>query len=144
HIFTGIVGPFMVLLHSSWQFNGLAGVTLLLTGVIVKPEAMRAAVLQGFATATDLADYLVRKNIPFRQAHAIVGRTVAFCLSQGKELTELSLAELKTFSEAIENDVFAVLSIAGSVNSRVSHGGTAGSVVAEALNRAEQALGIDR
>ena len=95
-------------------------------------------------TATDLADYLVRKNIPFRQAHAIVGRTVAYAISTGKELTELSLAELKTFSEAIESDVFGVLSIGGSVNSRVSLGGTAGSVVSEALARAEEALGLVR
>jgi len=116
----------------------------LLANLTFNEARLAAGLGGGYMTATDLADYLVRKNIPFRQAHAIVGRTVAFCLSQGKELTELSLAELKTFSEAIENDVFAVLSIAGSVNSRVSHGGTAGSVVAEALNRAEQALGIDR
>ncbi len=96
----------------------------------------------GYMTATDLADYLVRKNIPFRQAHAIVGRTVAFCISKGKELTELKLPELKKFSEVIEADVFKVLSIEGSVASRVSLGGTSGKMVAKALKRAEKALGI--
>jgi len=93
-------------------------------------------------TATDLADYLVLKGIPFRQAHAIVGRTVAFCISKGKELTELKLAELQKFSEVIEADVFKVLSIEGSVKSRVSLGGTSGKMVAKALKRAEKELGI--
>jgi argininosuccinate lyase len=106
-------------------------------------EARLAAGLGGgYMTATDLADYLVRKNIPFRQAHAIVGRTVAFCLSKGKELTELTLQELRKFSEVIEADVFKVLSIEGSVASRVSLGGTSGKMVAKALKRAEKELGI--
>ncbi len=96
----------------------------------------------GYMTATDLADYLVRKNIPFRQAHAIVGRTVAFCISKGKELTELTVQELQNFSEVIEADVFKVLSIEGSVASRVSLGGTSGKMVAKALKRAEKEMGI--
>ena len=96
----------------------------------------------GYMTATDLADYLVRKGIPFRQAHAIVGRAVAHAIEQGQELIGLTLAELKGFSELIEEDVFAVLSIEGSVNSRVSAGGTGGAVVAEALAAAEKELGI--
>jgi argininosuccinate lyase len=116
----------------------------LLANLTFNEARLAAGLGGGYMTATDLADYLVRKNIPFRQAHAIVGRTVAFCISQGKELPELTLTELKNFSEAIENDVFEVLSIAGSVNSRVSLGGTAGSVVAQALGRAETALGIGR
>ncbi|MCG2822511.1 MAG: argininosuccinate lyase [Desulfobulbaceae bacterium] len=96
----------------------------------------------GYMTATDLADYLVRKNIPFRQAHAIVGRTVAFCISKGKELTELTVQELQKFSEVIEADVFKVLSIEGSVASRVSLGGTSGKMVAKALKRAEKEMRI--
>ncbi|MBU4176896.1 MAG: argininosuccinate lyase [Proteobacteria bacterium] len=96
----------------------------------------------GYMTATDLADYLVRKNIPFRQAHAIVGRTVAFCISKGKELTELTVQELQNFSEVIEADVFKVLSIEGSVASRVSLGGTSGKMVAKALKRAEKEMRI--
>ncbi|MFA7384488.1 MAG: argininosuccinate lyase [Desulfurivibrionaceae bacterium] len=114
----------------------------LLANLTFNEARLAAGLGGGYMTATDLADYLVRKDIPFRQAHAIVGRTVAYALSLGKELPELTLAELKTFSEAIENDVFGVLSIAGSVNSRVSPGGTAGSVVALALARAEEALGL--
>ncbi|MEN8140096.1 MAG: argininosuccinate lyase [Thermodesulfobacteriota bacterium] len=96
----------------------------------------------GYMTATDLADYLVRQNVPFRQAHAIVGQTVAHCLDQGKELTELTLAELQQFAPEIGDDVFAVLSVDGSVNSRVSTGGTGLAQVEAALGRAEQDLGI--
>ncbi|MHB1015045.1 MAG: argininosuccinate lyase [Desulfurivibrionaceae bacterium] len=124
--------------------QSVAIMTQLLANLTFNEARLAAGLGGGYMTATDLADYLVRKNIPFRQAHAIVGRTVAFCISQGKELPELSLTELKTFSEAIENDVFDVLSIAGSVNSRVSLGGTAGPVVAQALDRAEEALGLGR
>jgi argininosuccinate lyase len=96
----------------------------------------------GYMTATDLADYLVLKNIPFRQAHAIVGRTVAYAIGRGKELPELTVKELRKFSEVIEADVFKVLSIEGSVKSRVSLGGTSGKMVAKALKRAEKELGI--
>ncbi|MGR0483013.1 MAG: argininosuccinate lyase [Candidatus Electronema sp. V4] len=103
---------------------------------------MREATHGGFMTATDLADYLVKKNLPFRQAHRVVGEIVAFCQQRDAELTELSLAEMRQFSALIDDDVFAVLSVEGSVNSRVSAGGTAGAKVAEALARAEQQLGI--
>lgn len=96
----------------------------------------------GFMTATDLADYLVRKNVPFRQAHAIVGETVAYCIRENKELPDLSLDELRTFSGTIDDDVFAVLSMQGSVNSRLSIGGTALQRVEEALLAAEQDLGM--
>ncbi|WP_417913753.1 argininosuccinate lyase [Candidatus Electronema sp. JM] len=103
---------------------------------------MQEATHGGFMTATDLADYLVKKNLPFRQAHRVVGEIVALCQERDIELTELGLAELRQFSERIDDDVFAVLSVEGSVNSRVSTGGTAGVRVAEALARAEQQLGI--
>ncbi len=96
----------------------------------------------GYMTATDLADYLVKKDVPFRQAHAIVGRIVAYCVEQNKELTDLDLGELKEFSETIEEDVFAVLSIEGSVASRVSTGGTGGQVVKQAIAKAERDLGL--
>ncbi|MFH1218196.1 MAG: argininosuccinate lyase [Pseudomonadota bacterium] len=96
----------------------------------------------GFMTATDLADYLVLKNIPFRQAHSIVGRTVAYCVKQKKELTDLSLDELHQFSEVIEADVFDVLSVKGSVDSRLSIGGTSISRVREAVGLAEKEMGI--
>ncbi len=105
-------------------------------------ERLLKATLGGYMTATDLADYLVKKGVPFRQAHAIVGRTVAYGLASGKELVEMSLAELKEFSPLIAEDVFQVLSVEGSVHSRVSAGGTSGARVAEALARAERELGL--
>ena len=103
---------------------------------------LEEATIGGYMTATDLADYLVRKNIPFRQAHEIVGRTVAYCIKQGKELAELKLTELRQFSDQIADDVFPVLSVQGSVNSRTSAGGTAAIRVAEALAVAEKSLGL--
>ena len=103
---------------------------------------LEEATIGGYMTATDLADYLVRKNIPFRKAHEIVGRTVAYCIEQGKELAELELTELRRFSDQIEKDVFPVLSVQGSVNSRTSAGGTAAIRVAEALAVAEKSLDL--
>lgn len=105
-------------------------------------ERMQAATRGGFVTATDLADYLVKKNLPFRQAHRVVGEIVAYCQKRDVELDELRLDELRRFSDLIDEDVFAVLSVEGSVSSRVSAGGTAGARVAEALARAEHQLGI--
>jgi len=96
----------------------------------------------GYMTATDLADYLVQKNIPFREAHAIVGRTVAYCIEQGKELPELTIAELRRFSETIDEDVFPLLTVPGSVASRRSAGGTGLDRVSEALALAEHTLGL--
>jgi len=107
-----------------------------------RAEHLEQATRGGFMTATDLADYLVRKNMPFREAHGVVGRVVALCQERGVELDELSLEELKQFSPLIEEDVFALLSVEGSVNSRTSTGGTARIRVEEALQRAEQQLGI--
>ncbi|MBU0485101.1 MAG: argininosuccinate lyase [Proteobacteria bacterium] len=100
------------------------------------------ATAAGFMTATDLADYLVTKNIPFRQAHSIVGQAVAYGIAQSKDLAEMSLAELKKFSALIEDDVYQVLSVKGSIDSRQSTGGTSSLRVTEALVAAEKALGI--
>ena len=104
-------------------------------------ERLQAATSGGFMTATDLADYLVCKNVPFRQAHGIVGKVVAHCQERDIELIDLNLTELKEFSEHLEADVFDVLSVEGSVNSRVSTGGTALVRVTEALEQAEIYLG---
>jgi argininosuccinate lyase len=120
----------------------LAIMAELLAHLEFNADRLAAAVRTGFMTATDLADYLVLKAVPFRTAHAIVGRAVAYCLTQGKELTDLSLAELQRFSDLIDQDVFAVLTTRGSVDSRLSTGGTAGKRVAEALAAAEQQLGL--
>ena len=80
--------------------------------------------------------------MPFREAHGIVGRAVAFCIARGCELDQLTLAELQTFSPVIEHDVYAVLSVEGSINSRVSAGGTGILRVQEALDLAEQQMGM--
>ena len=105
-------------------------------------EEMRAATDTGFITATDLADYLVVKDVPFREAHGIVGRAVAYCITKGCELEDLKLEDFKQFSPVIEADVMDVLSVEGSVNSRVSTGGTGISRVKEAVWKAEKQLGM--
>jgi argininosuccinate lyase len=96
---------------------------------------MRAAASLGFATATDLADYLVRRGIPFRDAHEVVGKAVAYGLQQGRDLAELSLEELRRFSPAIDGDVYAVLTLEGAVNARNHLGGTAPAQVRAAIAR---------
>lgn len=108
--------------------------------ITAKKTNMRTAAASGFSTATDLADYLVRKGIPFRDAHEIVGSAVARCIEQGCDLPELSLDALKTFNSAIEQDVFAVLTVEGSVNSRDHLGGTAPNQVKQAACRAREQL----
>ncbi|MBW2658521.1 MAG: argininosuccinate lyase [Deltaproteobacteria bacterium] len=122
--------------------SSLAIMAELLANLSFKTERMKEATATGFITATDLADYLVLKDIPFREAHGIVGRAVAFCLVKGCELEDLSLEELSRFSEVIGEDVFKVLSVEGSVNSRISTGGTSLLRVKEAVGEAEKKLGI--
>jgi argininosuccinate lyase len=103
---------------------------------------MREAAAQGFSTATDLADYLVRKGIAFRDGHEIVGRAVAFGLQQGRDLAELSLEELRRFSPAIGPDVFEILTLDGSVAARDHIGGTAPAQVRAAIARARARLDL--
>jgi argininosuccinate lyase len=114
----------------------------LLSGVSFNREIFGHASEKGFMTATDLAEYLVGKNVPFRQAHSIVGRTVAYCIQNSKELTDLTLKELQDFSAAIAEDIFEVLGKEGSVNSRNTPGGTGTAAVMKALEKAEVDLGI--
>ena len=99
-------------------------------------DAMRLATMRGFATATDLADYLVRKGIPFRDAHEAVGKSVAYCVQKGCDLADLELAELQRFSPAIGADVFEFLTLEGSVAARDHIGGTAPAQVRAAIGRA--------
>ncbi|HEY4072793.1 MAG TPA: argininosuccinate lyase [Herbaspirillum sp.] len=94
-------------------------------GISVRPEAMRAAALQGYATATDLADYLVKKGLPFRDAHEAVARAVRACVDQGCDLSDMPLEQLRSFSDLIEADIFIVLTLEGSVAARDHIGGTA-------------------
>jgi argininosuccinate lyase len=112
----------------------------LLANLTFNREQLANSLDSGFMTATDLADYLVLKEVPFRQAHAIVGKAVGFCVTNDRQLQELSLDELREFSDSIEEDVFEVLSISGSINSRRSHGGTALANVKKELEKAELKL----
>ncbi|MDO5073652.1 argininosuccinate lyase [Neisseria animaloris] len=96
----------------------------MMRGVTVKPENMRAAVMQGFATATDLADYLVKKGMPFRDSHEVVAQAVRYADEQGVDLSELPLEVLQGFSDLIEADVYDLLTPEGSLNARNHLGGT--------------------
>ncbi len=114
--------------------------TDLVPGISVKPEAMAAALRQGYATATDLADYLVKRGLPFRDAHEAVARAVRAAETRGCDLVDLSLAELRAFSALIGPDVFAVLTVSGSLAARDHIGGTAPKQVRASIQRARQKL----
>ena len=109
-------------------------------GITVKAENMRAAALQGYATATDLADYLVKKGLPFRDAHEAVAHAVRACDIAKCDLSEMSLEKLREFSPLIEQDVFAVLTLEGSVAARDHVGGTAPNQVRAAIARVRKQL----
>ena len=94
-------------------------------GITVNAQAMEAAAQKGYATATDLADYLVKKGLPFRDAHEVVAHAVKDAIAAGVDLSELPLSTLQTYNPAIEQDVFEVLSLRGSLNARNLLGGTA-------------------
>ena len=118
----------------------LAILAELVAGVVPRPDRMKAALAEGFATATDLADYLVRKGVAFRDAHEIVARVVREAEIGGRDLSELPLERLRAFSPLIGPDVFAVLTVEGSVASRRHIGGTAPDAVREAIARARTRL----
>jgi argininosuccinate lyase len=101
---------------------------------------MEEAARRGFSTATDLADYLVRKGMPFRDAHEVVGKSVAYGVATGKDLSEMTLEELQQFSDTIGQDVFDVLTLQGSVSARDHIGGTAPAQVKAAAARAKALL----
>lgn len=105
-----------------------------------KAEMMREAALRGFSTATDLADYLVGKGLPFRDCHEIVGLAVRYGVENGKDLAQMSLNELQQFSTEITDDVFEVLTLEGSVNARNHIGGTAPAQVRAAVQRGRELL----
>jgi len=114
----------------------------LLENLKFNTEKMIDATKSGFMTATDLADYLVLKDVPFREAHGIVGRIVSYCIDRGCELVDLTVQDMQQFSPVIEKDVYEVISIDGSVQSRISTGGTSLQRVEEALRAAEKQVGI--
>lgn len=112
----------------------------MIPAIEAKKASMYEAAKRGFSTATDLADYLVRKGIPFRDSHEIVGKSVAFGIEQSKDLSEMTLAELQQFSSSIEQDVFDVLTLEGSVAARDHLGGTAPAQVKLAVANARKLL----
>ncbi len=110
-------------------------------GITVKPEAMEQAALRGYATATDLADYLVKKGLPFRDAHETVAHAVKAAISHNVDLSELPLSVLQEFNPAIGKDVYDALSLRGSLNARNTLGGTAPAQVRAQIARHRQRLG---
>jgi len=113
----------------------------MVSGITVKPEAMERAAMKGYATATDLADYLVKKGLPFRDAHETVAHAVKTAIGRGVDLAELSLAELQALQPRIEADVAGVLTLRGSLAARHGLGGTAPAQVRAQLARHRQRLG---
>ena len=109
-------------------------------GIRVRPEAMERAASRGYATATDLADYLTRKGLPFRDAHETVAHAVKAAITQGVDLSELPLDVLQGFNARIEQDVYDVLSLRGSLQARNILGGTAPEQVRIQVQRHRQRL----
>ncbi|AKH63123.1 MULTISPECIES: argininosuccinate lyase [Photorhabdus] len=113
---------------------------LVLDGIQVRRSRCEEAAKQGYANATELADYLVAKGVPFREAHHIVGETVIMALAQGKALEELSLAELQKFSSTITEDVYDILSLQSCLDKRLAKGGVSRKQVMKAIIDAKQRL----
>jgi argininosuccinate lyase len=109
-------------------------------GITVNAEAMERAALKGYATATDLADYLVKKGLPFRDAHETVAHAVKFASERGMDLSDLPLDTLQSFNKSVEKDVYDVLSLRGSLNARNTLGGTAPSQVRQQIAKHHQRL----
>ena len=114
----------------------------LIPNITAKPENMRKAAESGFSTATDLADYLVKKGLPFRTAHDLVGRIVKRAITMGKRLDEMSLSELSADTDLIGEDIYNVLTPEGSVASRDHYGGTAPQQVKNAIKEARARLSL--
>ncbi|WP_323843396.1 argininosuccinate lyase [Moraxella sp. Pampa] len=112
----------------------------MLPNLVPKADNMRQATLKGYATATDLADYLVKKGLPFRDAHEVVGRAVALGVAKGVDLAQLSLDELRQFSDLIDSDVFDCLTLEGSLNARNHIGGTAPQAVKLAIEQGRERI----
>jgi argininosuccinate lyase len=112
----------------------------MIAAMTVNVENMRRAAGSGFSTATDIADYLVRKGLPFRAAHEVVGKIVRFCVEQNKTLPELTLAEYQRFSPMIDKDIYECVTLEASVNARSATGGTAREAVRREIERARREL----
>ncbi len=118
----------------------LAVFTAMMPGVRFNRARMRAAAAEGYATATDLADYLVNKGIPFRDAHEIVGKCVGYAVERGQALEEIPIEVLRKFSESINADVYEVLTLEGSVRARDHKGGTSPVQVRSAIDDARRQM----
>jgi argininosuccinate lyase len=116
----------------------------MVSGIVVKPEAMERAARRGYATATDLADYLARKGLPFRDAHEAVARAVKIALARGVDLAELPPAELRALHPLIGDDAQSALTLRGSLDARALAGGTAPSQVRAQIERHRERLGAGR
>jgi argininosuccinate lyase len=97
----------------------------------------------GFATATDIAEYLVRKGVPFRSAHEITGRIVRHCIETGRNLEEVDLREYRSFSDVFGKDLYTFISPSRSVTAKRSEGGTSPDMVREQIGRFREMLGKD-
>ena len=126
----------------TWR-DTLAVFAEMIPGIVVSEAAMRAAAQEGFATATDFADYLVKKGLAFRDAHEAVARAVRHAEESGRTLEQLPIAELRRFSTKVDRDVYRVLTLEGSVASRSHAGGTAPARVRTAVKRARASLKRD-
>jgi argininosuccinate lyase len=115
--------------------------TKMLPKIRINAETMRQAAASGFLNATDLADYLVARGMPFRKAHGVAGQAVGYALQQGKELHELSLQELQTISKLIQEDVYVHLTLEHMISRRSSGGGTSFDNVQAAIGHARAQLG---
>ena len=113
---------------------------LVLDGIQVKRPRSAEAAQQGYANATELADYLVAKGVPFREAHHIVGEAVVEAIAQGKPLEALTLADLQKFSPVIADDVYPILSLQSCLEKRAAKGGVSPQQVAQAINEAKARL----
>jgi argininosuccinate lyase len=111
-------------------------------GITVNAEAMESAAKKGYATATDLADYLVKKGVPFRDAHEVVAKVVREAQERGVDLAELDVQSLCSHSALIQNDVGEIISLSGSLNSRVTLGGTSPTRVSNSIRAAKSRLEI--
>lgn len=116
--------------------------TRMLPNIEVHRERMKNACRQGFLNATDFADYLVNKGMAFREAHSVAGKAVAFALGQNRELDDLTLDQLQTFSDKIEEDIYHFISLDQMISRRTSYGGTSFDNVAKAVKKAEKELGL--
>jgi len=119
---------------------GLELLATMLPKIVVHTGRMQTAATRAYSNATDLADYLAKKGVPFREAHELVGKLVALSVREGKALEELSLAQMQPFSNRIEQDVFSVLSLKQVIGARDSYGGTAQIRVQEQIERARKNL----